>query len=150
MGYINDLRKKVGSSYTLIMPCACAIITNDKGEVLLQQRVDNHLWGYHGGAIEVDESVEEALRRELKEELNIEIDEMHLFKIYSGKEYHHVYPNGDHVSPIDILYVVTKFHGDIKLQKEEVLDIAWYSKDNLPELSPNYKTPLKDFFESIK
>ena len=70
MRYISELRKIVGHR-TLIMPCACVIIGDGKGNILLQKRVDDGTWGYHGGAIEIDESVEDALRREVYEELNI-------------------------------------------------------------------------------
>ena len=53
MSYIKELRNKVGHE-TIIMPCACLLIVDNKGNVLLQHRVDNKLWGYHGGSIEVD------------------------------------------------------------------------------------------------
>ena len=70
MSYISEIRKKVGHD-TVIMPCACLIIDDGQGRVLLQKRADDGKWGYHGGAIEVDEKVEDALRREIKEELGI-------------------------------------------------------------------------------
>lgn len=146
MGYIQNIRKKIGHE-TLIMPCACALIEDGKGNLLLQKRKDDGTWGHHGGAVEVDESVEDALRREVREELNIELDEIKLFGIYSGKEYHHVYPNGDETSPIDIVYICSKYHGEICLQKEEVSEIGWFSKDNLPEnIGKNPKQAILDYF----
>lgn len=145
MGYISELRKIVGHG-TLIMPCACLIIGDGKGNILLQQRADDGKWGYHGGAVEIDESVEDALRREVKEELNIEIDELELLGVYSGASYHHVYPNGDHTSCIDIVYACHKYHGVLSLQKEEVLQIKWFNKNDLPEnLSDNPKRPIHDY-----
>ena len=150
MGYISDLRKLVGHR-TLIMPCACLIIGDGKGNILLQQRADDGQWGYHGGAIEVDEAVEEALKREIKEELNIELDEIQLFGVYSGAAYHHVYPNGDEVSPIDIVYFCHKFHGEIMLQKEEVLGLQWFNRHNLPEnLRDSFKQPILDYLSKFE
>ena len=146
MGYISELRKVVGNR-TLIMPCACLIISDGSGRILLQKRVDDGTWGYHGGAIEIDESVEDALRREVREELNIELDEIKLFGIYSGPQYHHVYPNQDETSCIDIVYTCEKYHGDMKLQEEEVSEIAWFDKDTIPEnISTNHIQPIRDFF----
>ncbi len=145
MGYIMDLRKQVGHC-TLIMPCACLIITDGQGRILLQRRTDDGKWGYHGGAIEVDESVEDALRREVREELNLEIDEMRLFGVYSGATYHHTYPNGDEVSCIDIVYVSGRYHGEMRLQAEEVSEVGWFTLDTLPEnLSDNPRRPILDF-----
>lgn len=149
MSYIMDLRKKVGKQ-TLIMPCACVILGDGKGNILLQQRVDNHLWSYHGGAIEIDETVEEALHREIKEELNIQLDEFHFFKIYSGKEMHHIYPNGDEVSPIDIVFYCHQFHGNICLQEEEVLAVKWFNETNLPKMTQQQKKVLQDYFRYLK
>ena len=146
MGYISELRKVVGHR-TLIMPCACLIISDGNGKILLQKRVDDGTWGYHGGAIEIDESVEDALRREVREELNIELDKIKLFGIYSGPQYHHVYPNQDETSCIDIVYTCEKYHGDMKLQEEEVSERAWFDKDNIPEnISANHIQPIRDFF----
>lgn len=149
MGYISELRKIVGHR-TLIMPCACLIIGDGKGNVLLQKREDDGKWGYHGGAVEIDESVEDALKREVREELNIEIDEVELFGVYSGPSYHHIYPNGDETSCIDIVYICHKYHGEIKLQKEEVLEIGWFNKMNLPDnLSDNPKQPIYDYLSKF-
>lgn len=145
--YIKDLREKVGHK-TIIMPCACVIIGDGKGNILLQQRHDDGKWGHHGGAIEIDESTEEAAKREVKEELNIELDELTLLGVYSGKKYHHIYPNGDEVSCIDIVYVCHKYHGEICFRDGEVSGVKWFSKDNLPaNLSENPKEAIKDYFK---
>lgn len=66
-GYIMDLRKLVG--HRTLMQCAASIIiVNEKNQILLGKRTDNHKWGYAGGSIELDEKVEDCARRELFEE----------------------------------------------------------------------------------
>ena len=62
-GYIMDMRKLVGHR-TLIQCAASIIIENEKGQILLGKRSDNHCWGYSGGSIEIDERVEDCARRE--------------------------------------------------------------------------------------
>ena len=56
---------------------AVAVIVNDKGQVLVAKRPDHvhqgGLWEFPGGKVEKDETVIQALLREIKEELNISI-----------------------------------------------------------------------------
>lgn len=149
MGYIQGLRKKVGNQ-TIIMPCACLIIYDQKGRVLLQHRTDNGLWSYHGGAIEIDESAEDAVRREVKEELGLSINDLAFFKIYSGPLMHYTYPNGDEVSSIDILYTAKKLSGDLVLQKEEIDGVRWFAKEEMPDnMTDQNKKVFTDFFQSF-
>lgn len=54
-----------------------AIITNSEGKILIAQRnlkkSQGGLWEFPGGKIELNETPEEAIVREIKEELNMEI-----------------------------------------------------------------------------
>ncbi|MBE6137605.1 MAG: NUDIX domain-containing protein [Erysipelotrichaceae bacterium] len=150
MSYILDLRRVVGKR-TLIMPCACVIIGDGLGRVLLQHRADNNLWSYHGGAIEIDEEVEAAAKREVYEEIGLTLDNLTLFRIYSGKDMHYTYPNGDDVSPIDIVYICHKYHGDIKLQSNEVLEVAWFDEDTLPyEMTPQNRRVILEYLKYLR
>ncbi len=145
-GYIMELRKAVGHR-TLIMPCACVIIGDGKGSILLQQRRDDGKWGHHGGAMEIDESAEDAARREIMEELNIIPEKLELLGVYSGKKYHHVYPNGDETSCIDIVYVCHSYTGEIRFNDGEVARAEWFGADSLPEnLSDNPRDAIRDYF----
>lgn len=56
--YIMDLRKIVGHR-PLLQVGASVIVEDEKGQILLQKRSDNHCWGYAGGSVELDETVED-------------------------------------------------------------------------------------------
>ena len=120
--YIMDIRKYVG--HRTIIQCAASIICiNDCGELLLGRRTDNHKWGYSGGSVEIDEKVEDCAKRELLEEMGLIADEIEFFCVNSGPETHYVYPNGDEVSNIEIVYLCRKYHGQLKKQDEEVEEL---------------------------
>lgn len=140
--YIMELRKIVGHR-PLLQVGASVIVENEQGEVLLQKRTDNHCWGYAGGSVELDEVVEDAARRELFEETGLIALELELFGVFSGKDTHYVYPNGDEVSNVDIVYLCKHYVGSLKCQEKEVEDLRFFPADALPEsLSPPIRIPL--------
>ena len=69
--YNQDMRKLVGHK-TLIQCAASIIIIDEENRVLLGRRTDNHKWCYSGGAIEIDETVEDCAKRELYEEMGFQ------------------------------------------------------------------------------
>ena len=83
MGYIEDMRNLVGN-HPLILIGSHAIILNEKDEALLQLRTDFNRWGIIGGALEYNETLEDALKREVFEETGLIIKNPELFRTYSG------------------------------------------------------------------
>jgi 8-oxo-dGTP pyrophosphatase MutT (NUDIX family) len=148
--YIKELRKLVGHR-NLIICGASVLLENYWGEVLLQLRTDNNTWCSCGGAVELGETVEETAARELFEETGLIADELELFKVFSGKELHYIYPNGDEVSVVDIVFICRKYHGDLKADPKEVKELRFFSLDEIPEnISPPVKGVIKAYIEMRK
>lgn len=143
MGYILDLRKYVGHR-PLIQVGASVIVEDPQGRILLQLRADNHCWGTCGGSIEPDERVEDAARRELFEETGLTAEALELFGVFSGPELHYVYPNGDEVSNIDIVFLCRSFTGELKPQADEVEKLRFFSIEEIPE---NLSPPIRPVVE---
>ena len=90
MGYIEDMRNLVGN-HPLILIGSHAIIVNEKNEILLQLRTDFNRWGIIGGALEYNETLEDALKREVYEETGLIIKNPELFRTYSGPDFFQIY-----------------------------------------------------------
>ena len=115
-----DLRQIVGHR-PLLQVGASVIVVDSENRVLLQLRSDNHCWGYAGGSVELDEVVEDAAKRELFEETGLVAEKLDFFGIFSGEDMHYIYPNGDEVSIIDIVYVCKEFSWN---KLEEIRNIS--------------------------
>lgn len=150
-GYIMDMRRLVGHR-TLIHCAASIICVNERGELLLGRRTDNHKWGYSGGAVEIDEKVEDCARRELLEEMGITAEELEFFYVNSGPETHYVYPNGDEVSNVEIVYICRKYHGEIRRQVEEIEEIRYFGVDeiDLEDISPPIRPVFREYFKRYR
>jgi len=59
MGYISELRKHIGGR-PIISVGATILVINDDMKILFQHRSDTLDWGLPGGALELNETLEEA------------------------------------------------------------------------------------------
>lgn len=106
----------------------CAAIIQSENKILICQRPKDSKagslkWEFPGGKIEFGESPQDALFREINEELGVNISISNLFSVSS-----HVYQNQTHV--ILITYLCKIVSGEI--QKREIADFKWAEKSLLP------------------
>ena len=145
--YIMDLRSIVGHR-PLLQVGASVIIEDNKGRILLQKRSDNHCWGYAGGSIELDEKVEDAAKRELLEETGLTANSLELFGVFSGEDTHYIYPNGDEVFNIDIVFICRDYSGELICQNNEVEQLKFFAIEELPnKISPPIKVALNKWID---
>ena len=110
-GYIGQIRASVGPR-RLLMPGARLVLQREDGAILLQLRSDFLKWGLPGGTPEEGESLDACLHREMKEELDIELEEMLAFGFSSDPSLETVrYPNGDCCQYFALMFVCRKFKG---------------------------------------
>lgn len=102
---------------------AAAALYDASGRVLICQRPAHKplggLWEFPGGKVEQNEAPEHALVRELKEELdlNIEPDALVPFAFAS-----HAYPDFHLLMP---LYAIARWEGDLKLDPNAAQAMKW-------------------------
>jgi 8-oxo-dGTP pyrophosphatase MutT (NUDIX family) len=152
MGYIENLRRQVGHQ-KLIMAGVRAIIRDDAGRVLLQQRSDFRTWGLPAGSMELDESIWEALCREVHEETGLTVIQARPYGIYSNPKYSTTYPNGDQAQPFTVAFVVEEWSGTPVPDGDESLQLEFFPLDALPpaeNMHPPHRTALQDLRRYLK
>lgn len=130
-GYSKIIRQLIGH-FPLVTPVATAVVLNSDMHVLLERRSDNGKWSFPSGIIEPGETAKKGVVRELHEEAGLAADEedLRLFDEFSGKQ--HIYPHGDMIWSVKLVYVVKRFWGELKPNFEST-ELRWFGLDKLPE-----------------
>ena len=145
MEYILELRRLVGHR-PLLMVGTATLIQDAANRVLMMKRSDNGSWGLPGGGVELGEEVKTAARRELHEETGLEADELDLFGVFSGSEFFYIYPNGDEVYGVMIVYLAHAWHGEICLNGEHT-EWGWFVTADIP---PNLHPLIIPIIDKLK
>ncbi len=129
--YVKWIRARVGHE-PIFLNFAAAIVLNEQGEILLQKRGDFHAWGLPGGAIELGESAEEAMIREVYEETGFIVKVNNFLGVYT--RYTNVYPNGDRAQSIAIFFICSIVSGNLHIDHDETLDLQFFAPAEAPKL----------------
>jgi len=126
-----------------------ALIVNDKNETLLLKRTSKTrnragFWSKPGGGVEFGEKVEDAVKREIKEELGVEIE---LVK-FLGFTQDIIKEENQHW--VSFNYLAKIIGGEVKnMEPEKHEEIKWFSIDHLPEKITEFTTiPIKAYLNN--
>lgn len=146
--YYRNLRNIVGSHPLITVAATVAPVKNR--EIMLQRRTDDGTWGLHGGAMDMGETIYQTARREFFEETGYTAEKLELWDVYSGEAHHHIYPNGDEVYVVDVVFICKEFSGEQKIQESEVSEIKWFPLSSLPEdIFPLDKVIITDIAQRL-
>ena len=106
---------------------AGAVIFNEQGQVLLLKHRfrPGSGWGLPGGFLEKGEQPVDALRRELREEVGLEVEDVEIFAVRSFKK----------PQQVEVLFRC-RANGAVEPQNIEVERAEWFAIQSLPQGLP--------------
>lgn len=144
--YIEWIRGHVGhTKIPLVGACAC--IEDEQGRLLWQKRQDFGWWGLPGGLIEIGETIEECVVREVFEETGLRVKPTRLVGVYSSPDYDVIYPNGDQAQLVGYCYACRIIGGKLRIANHETLEYEWFTQADAPQSGSLYPDMVHDFYE---
>ncbi len=129
------------------------LIVNDKNQILLMRRTGKSqgggagLWSRPGGTVEFGETVEQAIKREIKEEINVEIE------LFGPKKYYNDIRKEDGIKKhwVTCGCFARIVGGELKNMEPDKHDkMEWFDLDRLPENIIGYtKISIDEFKEYL-
>ncbi len=120
-------------------PFACDMILIENNKILLIRRSRQPFkdeWAIPGGRIEDNETVEECLKREMKEETGLDVASIRLTGIYSD-------PKRDPRLIIAAAFLVKRLGGKVRAG-DDAGEAKWFSLNDLPPLCSDHKKIVED------
>ena len=126
-----EVARQCGSCSHVMYPCispAVIVRVEKAGKILLARHVQRipELYTCLAGYVEIGESAEDAVHREVREEVGIEVSDVR----YAGSQ-HWPYPN-----QLMLAYTAQWKSGELCLQADELSEAQWFDPSDLPDQIP--------------
>jgi 8-oxo-dGTP pyrophosphatase MutT (NUDIX family) len=83
------------------------------------------------------------------EETGLRLNDLTLFGVFSGEELHYVYPHGDEVYVVDVVYTSSSYEGEIQIN-EESKAYRFFDIHHLPtKISPPVKPIVAELINRL-
>jgi 8-oxo-dGTP pyrophosphatase MutT (NUDIX family) len=141
--FFRQMRRHIGSA-AFVMPAAAAFVRDAAGRVLLQRRGDTGDWGLPGGGMELGERVDQTVINEVREETGLQVEPLRLIGIYSDDAFWFIYPHGDEVKVVSMLFECRVVGGDLQADGRESLEVRLFPTDALPPMLERHARRVRD------
>ena len=131
--YMQDLRALIATRPVNFIGAA-ALIQNEGGEVLLLRRAASERWGLCTGICELGEPLQDTLRREVHEEVGLEVKSARLLTMLSPAALSTV-ANGDQFYSYTAVFLVTDWAGVPTPDGHEIAEARFFAAPHWPALT---------------
>lgn len=97
-----------------------AVVTNGEGQVLVIKRRDSGAWQLPGGVLELEERIEDGLRREVWEETGVRVEPVRLTGVYKNMK----------LGVVALVFRARPVEGTPR-STEEAADVAWWTAEEV-------------------
>jgi ADP-ribose pyrophosphatase YjhB (NUDIX family) len=127
---------------TSLVPAASAVVTNERGEILMQRRVDNNFWALPGGTMDFGETIVQTAEREVLEEtgLNVRVDG--IVGTFSDPRHIIEYSDGEVRHQFNICFHATLLGGELRSSNESK-EVRWIPPGQLGDIEIHHTTRLR-------
>ena len=127
--------------YPKLSPCVIVRITQDDKILLARSpHFPAHVWALIAGFVELGESLEEAIHREVKEEVGIEIKNIQ----YWGSQSWPI-----PTSSLMIGFTAEYKSGDLQIDNHEIVQAGFFTKDTIPGKPPTHFSIASQMIEEF-
>ena len=112
--------------YPKMSPCILVVVKNDSDILLVKHNNGTHFFTAIAGFVEYGESIEGTVKREVFEEVGIEISKLNYFNSQSWP-----FPN-----QLMMGFIAETKQRALTIDHKEILEADWFNNSNLPQVPP--------------
>jgi ADP-ribose pyrophosphatase YjhB (NUDIX family) len=130
-----------------LVPAASAVVTDQEGRIVLHKRSDNDLWSLPGGAMELGESIEQTIIREVKEETGFDVEVVKCIGIYTDPKHVIEFSDGEIRQQFSICFHCRIIGGKKSISSEST-QVKLFTKEEIEQMNlhPSQLIRIRDFF----
>ncbi len=126
----------------------CIVFAHDGDDVkvlLIERKHEPYKghWAFPGGFMNIDETADDAARRELKEETGLIVTDVHQVGAYSAVD------RDPRERVVTITYYAVLDHPAEAKANDDANKAHWFSLDNIPPLAFDHADMLRDAIEKV-
>ncbi|MFI6276840.1 NUDIX domain-containing protein [Streptomyces sp. NPDC050988] len=121
---------------------ASAVVTDDRGRILLQRRRDNGLWALPGGGMDLTDSLPGTAVREVKEETGLDVEITGLVGTYTDPKHIIAYTDGEVRRQFNVCFTARITSGQLAISDEST-ELRFVPPEEIEQLPMHHTQRLR-------